>query len=173
MAGVLAIETPGRPGSGAKAYAAGGRCPGSFMTSFSASHCRTALQIGFVLLASTFAACGLIETSSRDPATPEMLAIKELTQTQNAEARAHVETGHYLRLGELRQLYPALLATQPGSIARSGYAFTLDVEETGYQLRAIPLPGRGGRRSFYCDETTVIRESWGPGLASARSRELQ
>jgi type IV pilus assembly protein PilA len=62
-----------------------------------------------------------------------------------------------------------------GSLATgnsSGYVFTLASSPTGYTVSAVPKTfGSTGRRTFYSDQTGVIRENWGQEPATATSPE--
>jgi hypothetical protein len=51
-----------------------------------------------------------------------------------------------------------------------GYKFILSGNGAGYQITAVPM--ETGRRSFYSDQTMIIRENSGPEPATANSREL-
>ena len=63
----------------------------------------------------------------------------------------------------------------PGSLAAgesSGYLFTLTATPTGYTVSAVPkVFGTTGRRTFYLDQTGVIRQNWGQEPATATSGE--
>jgi len=62
-----------------------------------------------------------------------------------------------------------------GSLATgnsSGYVFTLAASPTGYTVSAVPKTfGSTGRRTFYADQTGVIRENWGQEPATPTSPE--
>lgn len=67
-------------------------------------------------------------------------------------------------------LIPASLA---GGSA-SGYNFTIAATQTGYAVSAVPKTfGTTGRRTFYSDETAIIRENWGQDPATAQSPEVK
>jgi hypothetical protein len=56
---------------------------------------------------------------------------------------------------------------------KGGYRFTVAVTPTGYTINADPTAfGNSGRRTFFSDQTQVIRENWGQEPASASSQEL-
>jgi hypothetical protein len=53
---------------------------------------------------------------------------------------------------------------------QGGYQFTLQGGPAVYTLSANPVTfGRTGRRTFYTNQTQVVRESQGPEPASAAS----
>ena len=62
-----------------------------------------------------------------------------------------------------------------GSLASgesSGYLFTITNTPTGYTVSAVPkVFGTTGRRTFYLDQTGVIRQNWGQDPATATSPE--
>jgi hypothetical protein len=71
---------------------------------------------------------------------------------------------------------PAAAGLIPGSLASgsaSGYNFTVAATPGGYSVTAVPKAfGSTGRRTFYSDQTAVIRENWGQDPASATSAEI-
>jgi type IV pilus assembly protein PilA len=65
----------------------------------------------------------------------------------------------------------------PGSLASGatgGYNFTLTATPTGYALSAVPKAfGSTGRRTFYSDQTAVVRQNWSQEPATEKSDELK
>jgi type IV pilus assembly protein PilA len=65
----------------------------------------------------------------------------------------------------------------PGSLASGstgGYNFTLSATPTGYALSAIPKAfGSTGRRTFFSDQTAVVRQNWSQEPATEKSEELK
>ena len=61
----------------------------------------------------------------------------------------------------------------PGSLASgesSGYIFTLTGTASGYTVSAVPkVFGTTGRRTFYLDQSGVVRQNWGQEPATATS----
>jgi prepilin-type N-terminal cleavage/methylation domain-containing protein len=56
---------------------------------------------------------------------------------------------------------------------KQGYRFTVTGTQGGYIVQAQPVTyGSSGRKSFYSDQTMVIRENDGPEPATASSREM-
>ncbi|MCC6393158.1 MAG: pilin, type IV, partial [Bryobacterales bacterium] len=44
----------------------------------------------------------------------------------------------------------------------------------GYTISAVPVAfGNTGRRTFFSDQTLVIRENWGQEPANAQSKEIK
>lgn len=57
---------------------------------------------------------------------------------------------------------------------KGGYKFVVELTPTGYRVIATPTAyNNTGRRSFYSDQTMIIRENWGPEPASATSPEMK
>jgi type IV pilus assembly protein PilA len=57
---------------------------------------------------------------------------------------------------------------------KQGYKYVLEQTPTGYKISAAPVAyNRDGRRSFYSDQTMVLRENWGPEPATTTSPEIK
>ena len=57
---------------------------------------------------------------------------------------------------------------------KGGYKFVVELTPTGYRVIATPTAyNNTGRRSFFSDQTMIIRENWGPEPASATSPEMK
>lgn len=57
---------------------------------------------------------------------------------------------------------------------KSGYTFTLQATPNGYTVNANPVAfNNTGRRTFFSDQTLVIRENWGQEPASLQSKEIK
>ena len=57
---------------------------------------------------------------------------------------------------------------------KGGYKYILEQTPTGYRITAVPVTyNSDGRRSFYSDQTMVLRENWGPDPATATSPEMK
>jgi hypothetical protein len=98
--------------------------------------------------------------------TPVLATIRTL---HTAETEYHSEYGHYAAtLGELAPLIGDTLATGVGS----GYRFSLTGTWGGYIVSAVPEASNACSRTFYSDETMVVREQSGPEPASATSPEF-
>lgn len=65
----------------------------------------------------------------------------------------------------------------PGSLASGsagGYNFTITATPGGYAVSAVPKTfGSTGRRTFYSDQTAVIRQNWTQEPATEKSEELK
>ncbi len=57
---------------------------------------------------------------------------------------------------------------------KSGYNFTVTGSPGGYVISAVPeVYNSTGSRTFYSDQTLVVRENYGPEPATATSKELK
>jgi type II secretory pathway pseudopilin PulG len=67
-----------------------------------------------------------------------------------------------------------LIASDLATGIKGGFKFLMEVTPTGYRVIATPVAfNRDGRRSFYSDQTMVLRQNWGPDPATATSPEVQ
>lgn len=56
----------------------------------------------------------------------------------------------------------------------SGYVFTVTATPTGYSVSAVPKTfGSTGRRTFFSDQTGIIRQNWGSDPATVNSPEVR
>ena len=66
-----------------------------------------------------------------------------------------------------------LISADLASGEKQGYKFTLAGTPTGYTISAVPTAfGSTGSRTFFSDQTLVIRENYGQEPATANSREV-
>jgi type IV pilus assembly protein PilA len=57
---------------------------------------------------------------------------------------------------------------------KSGYLFTVAATPTGYAITAVPEQfGGSGRRTFYSDQTLVVRNNWSQEPANVNSPEIK
>jgi len=56
---------------------------------------------------------------------------------------------------------------------KQGYKFTVTGTPGGYIVNATPVVyGSDGNKTYYSDQTMVVRENWGPEPATAQSHEV-
>ena len=66
-----------------------------------------------------------------------------------------------------------LISSDLASGEKQGYRFTLKPIPTGYTVKAVPIASRSPRsRTFFSDQSLVIRENYGPEPAAVNSREV-
>jgi prepilin-type N-terminal cleavage/methylation domain-containing protein len=102
----------------------------------------------------------------------ETATIQAIRALQSAQARFYSQNHRFAAsLCELEtQGIPAELA----SGIRFCYRFRLDQTPSGYAIHAEPLKyAVGGKRTFYSDETMVLRQHEGPEPANADSEEAK
>ena len=57
---------------------------------------------------------------------------------------------------------------------KSGFKYTLAGGPAGYSVTAVPeVFGNTGRRTFYTDQTMVLRQNWSAEPATAASPEFK
>jgi type IV pilus assembly protein PilA len=113
----------------------------------------------------------------------ETAAIQQIKTIHTAEAQYFSQFGRYAtKLEELGppsggQEGPAGAGLIPGDLAKgtkTGYQFTLQGNQAGYSINANPVSfGSTGRRTFFSDQTMVIRENWSAEPANANSAEIK
>ncbi len=115
--------------------------------------------------------------------TQEMAAIQQIKTIHQAQSMYYSQFGRFAK--SLQELGPPTSGTPgpdgadliPGDLAKgekTGYKFILQGVDGGYTIQAIPIVfGSTGRRTFYSDQTLVIRENWGQEPADANSPEIK
>ena len=97
--------------------------------------------------------------------SPETAALKAIQTLNTAQVQYNSQFGRFAKsLAEL------------GSSAfgeKFGYKFTLTGTPTGYAISAMPsVFGSAASRTFYSDQSLVIRENYGQEPATANSQEV-
>jgi prepilin-type N-terminal cleavage/methylation domain-containing protein len=113
----------------------------------------------------------------------ETAAMRHIATIHTAQAQYSSQFGKYATvLSELGAPTsgsegPAGANLIPDDLAKGvkgGYKFTLEGTPTGYKVTAVPEAfGNTGRRTFYSDQTMVIRENWGQEPASGNSPQVK
>lgn len=115
----------------------------------------------------------------------EMAAIEEMGTINKAEIQYYSQFNQYATT--LAQLGPPATAGAaegpaasgliPGSLASGaagGYNFTVTQTPQGYAISAVPKSfGSTGRRTFYSDQTGIVRQNWTSEPATDKSDELK
>jgi hypothetical protein len=115
----------------------------------------------------------------------EMAAVAEIGTINKQEIQYYSQYNQYAT--SLAQLGPPATAGAaegpqaagliPGSLASGsagGYNFTITATPGGYAVSAVPKAfGSTGRRTFYSDQTAVIRQNWSQEPATEKSEELK
>jgi prepilin-type N-terminal cleavage/methylation domain-containing protein len=113
----------------------------------------------------------------------EMAAIRQINTIHTAQTQYFSQFGKFAE--NLAQLGPAT-SGQPGPAAadlipgdlalgtKTGYIFKLEPSKDGYIVTAVPqVYNQTGRRTFFSDQSLVIRENWGAEPANAQSKEIK
>jgi len=113
----------------------------------------------------------------------EMAAIQHIKTLHTAQAQYYSMFGRYAaslaELGPPTSGNPGPQAADliPGDLAsgeKGGYRFTLQATPAGYTVHAEPTQfNTTGSRTFYSDQSLVIRNNFGPEPATASSPEIK
>ncbi len=113
----------------------------------------------------------------------EMAVIREIGSIHQAETQYYSQFGKYAtaltQLGppvsgadgpEAANIIPKVLADGK----KNGFTYTLVATPSGYAVTAVPDSfGNTGSRTFYSDQTLVIRNNWGQEPATPASPEIK
>jgi len=113
----------------------------------------------------------------------ETAAMRQVGTIQTAETQYYSQfekfAGQLSELGPPSNGHPGpnganLISAEFAAGRRSGFVFQVQISPTGFIITASPaIYNSSGRRSFYSDETGVIRHNWGPEPATANSPEAK
>jgi prepilin-type N-terminal cleavage/methylation domain-containing protein len=115
----------------------------------------------------------------------EMAAVATLRTINTVETQYMSQFGQFAT--SLAQLGPAggggttegpnaanLIPASLASGASGGYTFTITGTPTNYSVSAVPKAfGSTGRRTFYTDQSGIIRQNWSADPANDKSEELK
>lgn len=137
------------------------------------------IVIAIIMIIAAIAAPKLMSTRA---SAQEMAAIRHIVTLHTAQTQYYSQFGKYATtLAELgpptsgaagpqsADLIPAELA----SGKKGGFLFTMSSTQGGYAINANPEAfGTSGRRTFFSDQSQVIRENWGQEPATAQSKAI-
>ncbi len=113
----------------------------------------------------------------------EMAAIQHIKTLHTAQAQYYSQFGRYATsLAELGppasgNAGPSAADLIPGDLAsgeKGGYKFNLQATPTGYAINAEPTQfNTSGSRTFFSDQSLVIRQNYGPEPATVASPEIK
>ncbi len=119
------------------------------------------VAIIFVVLAIAIPNVGAARMQANELAAIRMIGTIHTAQVQHLSQFGKLATA----LSELGPP-PAGAELLPGDLAigkKSGYLFQLQGTPTGYSVTAVPeTPKSTGRRSFYSDQTMIVRDGLSP-----------
>ncbi|QOY86610.1 prepilin-type N-terminal cleavage/methylation domain-containing protein [Paludibaculum fermentans] len=113
----------------------------------------------------------------------EMAAIRQINTVHTAQTQYFSQFGKFAE--NLAQLGPPASGNAgpaasdliPGDLAlgqKTGYIFTVAITKEGYTVTAVPQAfNNTGRRTFFSDQSLVIRENWGAEPATVASKEIK
>jgi prepilin-type N-terminal cleavage/methylation domain-containing protein len=113
----------------------------------------------------------------------EMAVIREIGSIHQAETQYYSQFGKYAT--NLSQLGPPVSGADSPEAAniipkvladgkKNGFTYTLIATPSGYAITAIPDSfGNTGSRTFYSDQTLVIRNNYGQEPATPASPEIK
>src|SRR6185437_5959494 len=113
----------------------------------------------------------------------EMAAVAAIRTVQQMQTQYLSQFGRYAT--SLTELGPPasgnagpsaadLISGDLASGLKQGFKFTLTATPMGYNISAIPVSFNStGRRTFFSDQSGVIRENWSQEPASAASPEIK
>jgi type IV pilus assembly protein PilA len=119
----------------------------------------------------------------------QMMSAHETAAIQAIQTLHAVETQYYSQFGRyattLAELGPPasgaagpaaadLISRDLAEGRKSGYVFTVAATPTGYAISAVPETfNSSGRRTFYSDQTLIVRNNWSQEPANVSSAELK
>jgi type IV pilus assembly protein PilA len=113
----------------------------------------------------------------------ETAALKAIQTIHTMQVQYNSQYGHYAT--SLAEMGPPATGAATASAAdlidsslaageKSGYKFTMTGNQGGYQISAVPTAyGNTGSRTFFSDQSMVIRVNDGPEPATASSKEYK
>ncbi len=113
----------------------------------------------------------------------ETAAIRQIGTLNTAQTQYSSQFGRFATsLAELGppaggEAGPSAADLIPGDLAKgdkTGYKFSMTGGPAGYAIHADPQTyNASGRRTFYSDQTMVIRQNWGKEPADEKSEEIK
>ena len=129
------------------------------------------LAYGFVML---FIVLSLSAVSPRHGASNEASAISSMRNIVSSQITYQATTGEGSSAPDLATLYTSkIIDSDLGSGMRRGYVFTVSGEDSTFTITGRPLVyGETGYRSFFADESGVIRYNTADAAADSTSPPL-
>lgn len=104
----------------------------------------------------------------------ENSAIRGIITLHTAEAQYRSRFGRYATLPELGPDFENLIPADLAQGKKGGYVFQLELAAGGYQIHVNPdaFGSANKCRTFYSDQTQIIRENLAREPATAHSKEI-
>jgi len=112
---------------------------------------------------------GVVSCSSQFKITPDMKMGACLLQINAVQNEIHTRSERFGTLEEVMPLVGRRFSNDTALDCARDYNIKLEVRSDGYSLYANPINWKAARRSFYMNQTGVIRVSWGPEAANEHS----
>jgi hypothetical protein len=104
---------------------------------------------------------------------PDAPAIANIRTIHAAEIEFFSRYGRYGGLAELGPVGAGILLGELAGGRSQGHTFLIRTNEFGYTIQTAPIKrDQTHFRSYYSDHSLAIRQSCGPGLATASSDKL-
>ena len=114
----------------------------------------------------------------------EMAAVRQINTIHAAQVQYQSQFGKFatslLELGPPTSggvAGPAAADLIPGDLAKgekTGYKFTMTSSKEGYAVQALPVVFNStGRRTFFSDQSQVVRQNWSAEPADEKSEEIK
>ena len=104
--------------------------------------------------------------------SPELQAIVDIHRVNDEETEYFKNHGTYVAMSHLN---PYLKVIQKNTFTNSTYIFSIDVYPESYQVWATPDPNAHivGRRTFFSDQTGIIRQNRDGKMATEESQVVR
>jgi type IV pilus assembly protein PilA len=104
----------------------------------------------------------------------EVNAVQQIEIIQMAQAQYFLQFQRCAAGGRPGPSGADLIPADLASGVKGGYRFALQGDPSGYRLQVLPITyGKTGVRTFYTDQSGVIRQNVGPAPATGADQELQ
>lgn len=120
----------------------------------------------YSMLVLSLTGCSIGITESAGPEIRMVRCLMAIRDVQNEFYSAE------LRFGTLPEVLPRVVqrtSQEEVVYCMRKYVVRLEIQLHGYRICAGPAPKSLARRSFFMDQSGVIRESWGPESATENS----
>ena len=103
--------------------------------------------------------------------TNETAAMQAVHTIHTAEIQYFAQNNRYA--ASICDLAGKFNTTELANGTKGGYKFSVEETQTGYAIRAEPMKcGANGNRSFYSDDTMIVRQEKCLAPATAQSEEI-
>src|SRR6266516_4728410 len=124
---------------------------------------------------------GCMEVGTTEKYSRETAAVAAIQTIHTVQGMYHSQYGRFAasltelgppQSGAATQASADLIGSDLAQGEKQGYKFTVTGNAGGYVINANPITyGSSGNKSFYSDQSMVIRENYGPEPATASSKE--